>query len=179
MILNNITSHKNIMCINADHILFSKLYLKNQKGYEIIKNNFGNNFVNKKEVKRDALFNYLFNNRDKLNLLEEIIWPILANELEKIITQCQEKIIICELGIYQKAIKYFGKLFNEVIYLDISENVQLDRLVNFRNMTSNKAKKTLKLLNIKKTYNPWLYINTTNLSKGEVVNIIKNFLEIN
>ncbi|MGL6125056.1 MAG: dephospho-CoA kinase [Metamycoplasmataceae bacterium] len=67
--------------LNCDDF-FHEQYKFGNKCYELIKNKFGEKYVNKKEVKREMLKKLIFteNRRDEL---EKLIFPVLFEHLKK------------------------------------------------------------------------------------------------
>lgn len=89
------------------------IYQVNQAGYELIKQEFGEIYVNEKEVDRKRLGQLVFNHKEQLEKLNKLMLPIIK---EKIVGLKQkQQIIFVELAIYLNHESYFTNLFDEVI----------------------------------------------------------------
>ena len=97
-----------------------EIYQKGKIGYELIKDQFGSDFVNAKEVNRKKLGELVFNDYEQLNKLNKIINPILKTKIGQLDL---EKNWIIELGTYIYYYEYFKDIFDKVILIsrDISK----------------------------------------------------------
>lgn len=73
---------KGFKVFHADSFI-NKEYQKGMKGYEIIKENFGDSFVTDKSVDRDKIKEEIFNDPDFILRLNELIHPLIKKHLEK------------------------------------------------------------------------------------------------
>lgn len=99
-----------------------KIYEKGQPGYQMIVDNFGKKFVNDKEVDRKKLGQYIFSNEQHLNKLNDLTKPLIYQWIKQI--KDEDEPIFIELGIYLNHIKYFEKLFDQVIVIIGQEHLQ-------------------------------------------------------
>ena len=120
--------------ISADKIVHS-LYFAGKKGYKIIKKHFGDDFVNKKCVDRSKLREFILKNPVKLKFLNELIHPLVAEEVNKKIVQIKRdhesknRIFICIEAFYFDK-KNLGKFVDQVVKLDATDEIILKRLKN-------------------------------------------------
>ncbi len=115
---------------------------------------FGSNVVKNEEVNRDALGKIVFKNKIKIKQLEEIVHPVMVQEVENILKQHQgENILIdaailahmglhkyCDAVIWVKA--PFLKRLNMALYRD-NRGIffALRRMITQKNLKSNLTKK--------------------------------------
>lgn len=92
------------------------IYKKNEMGYEIIKNNFGKDFVNDLEVDRTKLRELILNDNHQKTLLEKLMNKVIYNKLSEL--KLQSKLIFVELGTYIFFEDYFSNLFRNIIIID-------------------------------------------------------------
>ena len=98
--------------IEADKIVH-RLYEPKGIGYKKIKEYFGDSYVNKRGVNRDKLRKIVLGNARKLEMLNKLIHPLVANELGKIIRRGKKGIFVIESIYFGK--NDFGKLVNKII----------------------------------------------------------------
>lgn len=134
--------------IDADSITHN-LYLAGNDGYKRIKTYFGNGFIYKICVNRARLRKFILMHPEKLKILNKLIHPLVAREVNKKIVQIKHrskgknKIFICIEAINFEQ-KYLGKIVDQVVILNASDEIILKRLKN-RNIPFGQLKKILKL----------------------------------
>jgi len=101
-------------CYKIDQYL-NNLYQKNQSGYNLIKTNFGLDYLKNNEVNRLKLRKLVTEDEKSLLKLEKLIWPLLLEFLKGFIDS--KETIIIELAIFIKNPKYFSNIFDHVIYI--------------------------------------------------------------
>lgn len=137
--------------IDADKIVHN-LYLAGHDGYKIVKKYFGCDFINKICVDRNKLREFILKNPAKLKILNKLIHPLVAQEVNKKVVQLQcgrkskTPIFICIEAIDFDQ-KYLGKIVDQVVKLDASDEIIFKRLKK-RNLTAGQLKKILKLQRI-------------------------------
>ena len=111
--------------IDADHV--SKNILdKNTKAKDLFIKKFGKKFLDKNNnIDRDLLRAEIFIDKDKKDLLESIIHPIVRDEITEFINKSDSiyKIIMVPL-IYETNSKDF---YDKIIVIDSDENNQIER----------------------------------------------------
>ena len=111
--------------IDADHV--SKNILdKNTKAKDLFIKKFGKKFLDKNNnIDRDLLRAEIFIDKDKKDLLESIIHPIVRDEITEFINQSDSiyKIIMVPL-IYETNSKDF---YDKIIVIDSDESNQIER----------------------------------------------------
>jgi dephospho-CoA kinase len=115
--LLNKLEDRGIKIFNSDKFVHS-IYLKGNPGYDAIKDQFGDTFVNETEVDRRALADYIIKNKDSLKKLNEIIHPFVVEEINK-----YENLII-EAPIANKNLFYY----DNIIQLTANKEVLIKRL---------------------------------------------------
>ncbi len=134
--------------IDADSIV-RNLYLAGNDGYKRINAYFGGDFVNRTDVNRDRLRKFILMYPEKLKILNKLIHPFVAREMNKKIVQIKRestsknRIFICIEAINFEQ-KYLGKIVDQVVILNESDEIILKRLKN-RNIPIGQIKKILKL----------------------------------
>ena len=103
------------------------IYKSNKIGYKLIKEKFGQKYVNDKEVNRKKLGQLVFKSKKQLDKLNAITLPLIKN---KILSFKKLKgIIFIELGIYTKHAKYFSNCFDLIILVKGKQD-QINKKIN-------------------------------------------------
>lgn len=110
--------------IDADAIVHD-LYKPGQPGYQKIKDYFGAQFVGKHGVLRGRLRRFVLKTPQKLWILNKIIHPLLAHELNKKIIHINGP--ICIEAFYFEP-HDLGKFVDEVVVIDAPDEQILKRL---------------------------------------------------
>lgn len=105
----------------------NEIYQIGRIGYQLIKENFGEKFVNLKSVNKDALAALVIKNNDAYKKLNQLIWPIIKNHLLKL--KHKYKNLIVEMAIYKLDENFFSNIFDFVIEV-INENVKYQKNQN-------------------------------------------------
>jgi dephospho-CoA kinase len=156
-----------------------EIYQKNNIGYKLIFQNFGKSFINKKEVDRKKLGKYVFSNEKALNLLNEIMIPVMQDKIEEM--RKLYPLSFVELAVYINHVPLFEKYFDKVILVEASKNIEKNNLIK-----KNKSIKKFPTNYVGKLKNPIknhkinfdiLLQNISNLKdlKNKVKLITKNF----
>lgn len=91
----------------------NEIYQKNRIGYELIKREFGKEFVNDKSVNKDLLSSLIIRDEDSSIKLKKLIWPLIRDNLKDL--KKKNKDLIVEMAIYKIAPDYFADIFDFVI----------------------------------------------------------------
>ena len=102
------------------------LYKNGEKGYDIIKDTFGPEYVNDFEVNRQKLGQLVFNNKDNLNKLNNLMLPIIKQKLREL--KHEDKLIFVEMAIFLNYIQYFAESFDDVVIIKGKEEIQNQKL---------------------------------------------------
>ncbi len=95
---------------------------------------------------RKELGKIVFNNKNKKEKLEQIIYPFLKKEILKIFEKYKDETFIFISGALIFEAK-FDNLFNKIIFIDTDENLRLERLIKRNNFNKNEAIKRIKSQN--------------------------------
>lgn len=118
--------------IETDKIVH-ELYQKGCLGYKKIKEVFGKEYVNQKEVDRGKLRGFVLKNSKKLSVLNELIHPLVSREVYKKIVQIKrtnktKKLIkICLEAVYFDK-GNLGKFVDRMIVIGADEEIILKRI---------------------------------------------------
>lgn len=158
-----------VKVFHADSFVHN-MYKKGEKGYEIIKENFGKEFVDENSVNRIKLRDYLVNNPDKLTYLNEIIHPLIADYLK------DKDNYVAELPIIKNTPVKFK--YDKLILVKASK----EEIINRSKRKNNQANHFIDDL-IKKWDNNFGYdyvVDTTNGISEEIIQeIIKKYKLLN
>ena len=105
-----------------------EIYKKNKIGYQLIKKNFGDSYVNEIEVDRKKLGQLVFNDNKKLNKLNSLTIPLIRQKILEL-KNINEHIFV-ELGIYLKYEKLFNNLFDRIILIKGKSEIETKKLQN-------------------------------------------------
>ena len=92
------------------------------------------------QIDRKKLAKIVFNDKEKMKLLELILHPQIVTELLKIF-QGEEKIIF--VSVPQLFEANFQTLFDKIIFINADENIRLERLMRRNNMSEEDALKRI------------------------------------
>ncbi|MCF0125687.1 MAG: dephospho-CoA kinase [Clostridia bacterium] len=102
------------------------IYNKGDKGYEVIRDTFGPQYVNDNGVDRQKLGQLVFNNKDELNKLNNLMLPFIKQKLREL--KKEDKLIFVEMAIYLNYAEYFENTFDNVIIIKGKEEIQNQKL---------------------------------------------------
>lgn len=113
---------------------------------EVVLFEINNNFPNvcdleNKTINRKLLAQIIFNSEEKRNLLNEIVHPIVKQEIINQIHSIDEKFIFVDVPLLYES--HFEDLFDYVIVVYADFKTQIDRLVNRDKIDINYAKKKI------------------------------------
>lgn len=134
--------------ISADKFVH-KLYRRGRPGYKKISEKFGSQFVNRVEVNRKKLREFVLKNPQRIRTLNELIHPLVAVGVNKKVVQIvranksKKQILICIEAVYFDR-KNLGKFVNKIITINAPDGVILERLKG-RGIPKKQLKKLLAL----------------------------------
>lgn len=145
MVLEHLKTEYNAFVIEADKIGHQVMEF-NAKGYDMVVKAFGNEIVNNEGstpyINRKILGQIVFNDKEKLKLLNSITHPLIHQEIEKLILDCNKQLIIIEAAILLET--SLKNLCNTLWYVYADENIRLERLQKYRNIDKEKALQIMK-----------------------------------
>lgn len=120
---------KGIPVVDAD-ALAHKAIEKGTEGYELVVKEFGKGILDEnEEISRPQLGALVFDNAKQLKLLEDIVHPRVAIEMQKKMSDLRAS--GCKLAVYMVPLLFEKGLensFEAVILVDVPEEVQIERL---------------------------------------------------
>ena len=145
MVLEHLKTEYNAFVIEADKIGHQVMEF-NAKGYDMVVKAFGNEIVNNEGstpyINRKILGQIVFNDKEKLKLLNSITHPLIHQEIEQLILDCNKQLIIIEAAILLET--SLKNLCNTLWYVYADENIRLERLQKYRNIDKEKALQIMK-----------------------------------
>lgn len=135
---SNILRDKGFRVIDSDKIVH-QLYNEDSMKKQLV-SNFGNNILVDGNINRKALGNIVFNNKEKKQLLEDIVHPKVLDRIIDCISKSKDCIFI-EIPLYYKVEKELIKKINnyKLILITIEKEIQIERLINRNNITRKEA----------------------------------------
>ena len=136
-VVRRMFEHLGAYTIDAD-ALTHRTYAKGAPGYQQVIDKFGRWLVNKDgEIDRSKLGNLVFNDRDAMAQLEEIVHPLVRQAAEILIKRAPQKVVVIE------AIKLLEgdlrKICNSIWVTNAPQEVQVERLIRKRGFTRERA----------------------------------------
>ncbi|NMB09820.1 MAG: dephospho-CoA kinase [Tissierellia bacterium] len=143
--LCTLLSNMSYTIINTDNITHD-LYTKGNKGYKKILEIFGEKILDKyRNIDRKKLGNIVFNDKKKMLQLEDLIHPLVMEEVLNKVEKTDEKIIFVEIPqlfeAYDKVTQYIN--FYEIWLIYVDEKEQLKRLIKRDNLSKEEAIKRI------------------------------------
>lgn len=149
-----------------------EIYKKNKIGYQLIKKNFGDSYVNDIEVDRKKLGQLVFNNKKKLDKLNAITIPLIRQKTSEL--KQKNDLIFVELGIFLKYKEQFQNLFDYVILVKGKPENETKKLQDL----SWFEKKSKIFSPIKVHDENKFIVLENNKDKSKIKNLAKNALKI-
>lgn len=129
--------------IEADKVV-AELYQPQKPGYLKIKDFFGQRFITKTgKIDTNKLAKFVFNDPLKLRILQSLIHPLVASEIQKKIDAAKTNIIVIEAIYFEE--KYLGKMINTLLWIDSTPEKLKTRALQKPGMTSEKFSKILRV----------------------------------
>lgn len=149
-----------------------EVYKKNEIGYNLIKKNFGDSYVNNTEVNRKKLGQLVFNNNKMLDKLNALTIPLIQQKILEL--KQQNELIFVELGIFLKYEKQFKDLFDYVILVKGKSEIEAKKLQDL-----SWFKKKSQIFSPIQVHNESKFIVLENIKdKNYIKNLAKNALKI-
>ena len=140
MILDYLKTEYNSFVIEADKIGHEILNY-NTEGYDKVIEAFGECIINKQNdtpyIDRKILGDIVFNDKDKLKLLNSITHPLIHRKIEKLISENNSSIIVIEAALLLDT--SLRELCDVLWYVYADKNIRLERLLKYRNIDNKKA----------------------------------------
>lgn len=111
--------------IDADNIV-RELYQPGKMGYQKIRGYFGEDFVHISGVNREKLRKFVLESPQKLWILNKLIHPLVAHEVNKKIVQLKKGKICLEAVYFEK--EDLGKFIDALIIVDADPPLIEDRI---------------------------------------------------
>lgn len=145
MVLEYLKTEYNAFVIEADKIGHQVMEF-NTKGYDMVVKAFGDEIINDEGptpyIDRKKLGQIVFNDKEKLKLLNSITHPLIHQEIERLILDCNNQLIVIEAAILPDT--SLRTLCNTLWYVYADENIRLERLQSYRNIDNKKALQVIK-----------------------------------
>lgn len=132
-----------------------QIYNFGEIGYQIIKEKFGIEYVNKKCVNRQKLRELIKNDEKEKNKLNSLMLKVMIKKIEELFLL--NEIIIVELGIYIYNQKSFYNYFNKIVLIQSNRNNIIDNFKEFHNGIKFSTKGVENLNNI--DFNDVIYVD--------------------
>ena len=94
-----------------------------------------------KSLNRKKLGEIVFSDEEKLNLLNSVTWNAINEEIKKRVNENKDKVVIIDCALLYKITAY--NLCNQVIFLNIPEEILIERIVKRDNISYDTAKNRL------------------------------------
>lgn len=128
--------------IDADKIV-DDLYEPGKDGYLKIANFFGAEYLTKGgQVNRKKLAKFVFSDPNKLKILNNLIHPIVTNQVQKMIDGSDSDLIVIEATYFDP--KFLGKFVDKILWLECDRGVLLKRALKRPGMTEEMFGRILK-----------------------------------
>lgn len=133
-----------LQVIDADEIAHE--VLKKEFIAEKIRENFGDEFLLKGKVNRSALSDYVFKNKEKLEILNKIMHREIFKEINAKIQESKDEVLFVDMPLYfelkDKMVEYSFKA-DEIWLVYVKKATQIKRLMNRDNITREIAVKKI------------------------------------
>ena len=126
---------RGIPIIDADKIGHQILEKEDIK--EIITSTFGKDIVSNNQINRHKLGKVVFQNTEKLKILNKIIHPILVKEIKQKIELSSENTIVIDAALLLDW--DLDKICNYVILITAKKETQIKRLMTYQKLTKKDA----------------------------------------
>lgn len=113
--------------IDADDVV-DDLYQKGRAGYRKMVNFFGDEFLGKDdELDREKIARFVFRDRHKLEILNNLVHPLVASEVQKRIDASDKTLIVVEATYFKP--RHLGRLVDEIVWIDAKKEVLKQRVL--------------------------------------------------
>lgn len=129
--------------IDADDIV-DDLYLPNHDGWLKIVNYFGHEYLLKNgEINRRKLAKFVFGNVNKLKSLNNLIHPLVMNEVMKLLQRTDADFVVIEATYFEE--KYLLKLVDKILWVDCPKEILKKRMWDDRDLDAKMAEQIFRL----------------------------------
>ncbi len=133
---------KGALFLDADQLVH-ELYRPLQEGHRKLVNYFGERFLRKDgQVDRAKLGKFVFNDVNKLKILNNLMHPLVANEVQKRLDASHEKVVVIEASYFEE--KYLGRFVDALLWIECPENTLRERVLGRSGMSEEYFKNILK-----------------------------------
>ena len=140
-LVSNYLREKGYTIIDADKI--GHMALENDEVKKQLVNKFGKSILKNNEVNRVTLGKLVFENKENLKELNNIIHPqIRKNISEQIQVHKNEKLVFVDVPLLFEA--KFDDLVEKIIVISLDEKIQLERLMNRNSLSKEEALQRIK-----------------------------------
>ena len=140
-LVSNYLREKGYTIIDADKI--GHMALENDEVKKQLVNKFGKSILKNNEVNRVTLGKLVFENKENLKELNNIIHPqIRKNISEQIQVHKNEKLLFVDVPLLFEA--KFDDLLEKIIVISLDEKIQLERLMNRNSLSKEEALQRIK-----------------------------------
>lgn len=140
-LVSNYLQEKGYTIIDADKI--GHMALENDEVKKQLVNKFGKSILKDNEVNRVTLGKLVFENKENLKELNNIIHPqIRKNISEQIQVHKNEKLVFVDVPLLFEA--KFDDLVEKIIVISLDEKIQLERLMNRNSLSKEEAVQRIK-----------------------------------
>ena len=140
-LVSNYLQEKGYTIIDADKI--GHMALENDEVKKQLVNKFGKSILKDNEVNRVTLGKLVFENKENLKELNNIIHPqIRKNISEQIQVHKNEKLVFVDVPLLFEA--KFDDLVEKIIVVSLDEKIQLERLMNRNSLSKEEAVQRIK-----------------------------------
>lgn len=103
----------------------NEIYQRGRIGYDLIKQEFGREYVNEREVNKKLLGELIIDDHESYIKLRRLIWPLIRSHLKDL--KKKKNNLIVEMAIYMIDPEFFNNIFDFVIEIkrkqkDIQDN---------------------------------------------------------
>lgn len=137
---------KGYLVLDADKIVH-KLFLKGEKGYELLVENFGLEIINANNnaIDRTKLSKIVFSNKLDLNKINQLIHPLVYEYIETALKNIKdEKVVFLDVPLLFES--KINQLCDLVVCVYASFETQVERLIEFRGFERQDAMNRIKAL---------------------------------
>lgn len=174
-LVTNYLLENNYKVIDSDKISHEVLLLEDVK--QKLMDYFGYNIIKDNKIDRKQLGSIIFNNKEKKELLQSIVFPHILNEINnQIKIYKSEEILFLDAPLL---IEYnLLYLVDKVIVVNIDRDIQIERLMKRDNIDYDYAvSKINSQLSLEEKIKHADFIVDNNLSIDNTINQIKNILK--
>lgn len=128
--------------IDADEVV-DYLYRQENEGYRKMVNYFGEEFLKSDgDLDREKLSKFVFSDLNKLTILNHLIHPLVASEVQKRIDASDAPILVIEATYF--APKHLGRMVDEILWIECDEKILRERVLQRPGMDELLLQKILK-----------------------------------